>query len=59
MTKSIEERADDYSTLFIQEYTKFQTDGHEHRELTALFEEFAEILKVRAQMENICKIINR
>ena len=47
MTKSIEERADDYSTLFIQEYTKFQIDGHEHRELTALFEEFADILKVK------------
>ncbi len=43
-TKTIEERADDYSTLFIHEYTHLPTDGPTHRALMKLFEEFAETI---------------
>ena len=52
MAKSIQDMADDYSTLFIQEHTKLPLDGETHKALTRLFEEFAKkVLDKKPEME--------
>ena len=60
----ISEMADNYSTLFIQECTKFPTDSSQHRELTRLFEEFGETLhrhltRHSSGRAEVCGVCNR
>jgi len=56
MSKTIEEIANDYATIFIVEATTFTLDGQEHWHLVKLFKEFAIAINEQQIWDNLIKM---